>query len=210
MTQPYTLHTQAAQAFYEGMAQASHAARADFLPPLMKEFGKRGLALEAEHAFAFSYHVSQTDGTRISPFSVPRFQMEFFACISAINLYRAANVLEQFKTELFTETFLEMVVYREREWLGLEENTQLPHSLKETGYPQWQWRINLVQTYMKALYGKSSRDKDCYIASRRFLNRHGLAKEVEVPISPALLEGCATLLEPYAGWMQHYLCFHPL
>lgn len=209
-------HITVGREFYEGMTQAVREADIHFSPMALEVFVKRDLGKRAEQAFnariVFSKRIHQdVEGLPRAPIphTASRFMLEYFSCISAINLYRLENAIEQFKAELLSDVFFQLCSEEEMEWLGVY-NADLPKFYLETGHQQGQWRVGLIVEYLKKLQHKSSLDSDTLIAIRHFLERMHLSKNHDVPVTPAMEESIAKLLEHSGGWLQHYLKFHPL
>lgn len=214
--QPPLPHVQVARRFYDGMAKAAFDARAGILPRMIEQFAKRGLEQEAERAFGKPLYFTKRlqhlyNGLTSAPMrhGVSQFALEYFCCISALNLYRLPQHAEQFKTELLTADFFAICEAEEAEWLGVY-NAELPHFARETGHATGKWRSDVCKIYLIELRAKSSRDADTLVALRRFFDRQQLSKGAGVAVTPAMHEACAALLEGNAGWLEHYLKFHPL
>lgn len=218
MSQPQSPlpHIKAARRFYDGMAKAAFDARSATLPRMIEQFDKRDIAQEAEQEFNKSLYFTKRlhhlyNGLTSAPMQhgILQFALEYFCCISALNLYRLPNHTEQFKAELLTTDFFIICEAEEAEWLGVY-NAELPHFSRETGHNVNKWRSDICKIYLIELRAKSSRDQDTLVAVRRFLDRQQLSKGAGVAVTPAMHEACAALLESNAGWLEHYLKFHPL
>lgn len=214
-TAPSHSPEQAAHQFYDGMLQATHDAREGVLLRILAQFEKRGLHHIAEQAFSkaiyFQKRMEAThNGLPSAPIahSIRRFGLEFFCCISALNLYRLPRCTEQFKVELFSERFYAHCEEEELGWIGLF-NATLPNFKRDTGHEVNHLRSDITKIYLIELKAKSSRDADTLIAMRRFLERQQLSKGTGVDVTPAMLEACAKTIEKQAGWLEHYLKYHP-
>lgn len=213
--QPPLPHLQIARRFYDGMAKAALDARAGTLPRMLEQFTKRGLEQEAEKAFNKSLYFTKRlqhlyNGLTSAPMQhgVSQFALEYFCCTSALNLYRLPQHAEQFKTELLSTGFFGICESEETEWLGVY-NAELPLFARETGHAIGKWRSDVCKIYLIELRAKSSRDADTLVALRRFFDRQQLSKGAGIAVTPAMHETCASLLEGTAGWLEHYLKFHP-
>lgn len=209
-------HTQVAIQFYNGMVQATLDVRDHGLPQMIAEFEKRGIGKTAEQAFNINlhfykrHHLSHNGVPRAAtPHAISRFTLEYFCCLSAINLYRLPQHVEKFKAELLEKSFYAQCAEHELEWLGVY-NAEVPNFKRDTGHNLGQWRIDIVKAYLIELNAKSSRDQDTLVAMRRFLHRQELSKGAGVAVSPVMQEACTKALESKAGWLKHYLQFHPL
>lgn len=207
-------HTHIAQQFYAGMTQATLDARNNIQPLIIKQFEKRELHGVAEQTFSKIIYfrkrlLSTHNGLLSAPIEhgVSRFSLEYFCCISALNLFRLSGYVERFKADLQTESFYAHCCERELEWLGVY-NADLPYFKQDTGYTPGMWRIAIIKSYLIELGAKSSRDADTLVAIRRFLHRQQLSKGAGVDVTPAMQEACAHLLENNANWLEHYLQFH--
>lgn len=208
-------HIRIADDFYEGMCQAVRDAEAHFVPAMRDEYHKERHNDKFERALnnttSFTKRVNQEiSGAPRAPFqhSTPHFMLEYFAAAAALNLYRLPEITEQFKAELLSETFFHFCTEKEAEWLGVE-NAELPKFEQETGYALGYWRISIIQDYLRNLEKKSSRDADTAVTMRHFLTRMGMGRIHGLPTTPALQERLSQRLERPAGWLKHYLKFHP-
>lgn len=207
---------QAALQFYDGMLQAATEARATVLPRITAHFASRGMQEIAEQAFSkvvyFQKRMQVThNGLPCAPIAhgVQRSTLEFFCCLSALNLYRLPRYTEKFKVELFAESFYAHCEAEEMAWLGIY-NASTPNFRRDTGHEPNHWRSDVIKTYLMELRAKSSRDADTFVAVRRFLERNQLSKGSGVAVTPAMLESCAETIEAQADWLEHYLKYHPL
>jgi hypothetical protein len=203
-------HIRAARQFYDGMTQATLESRSTILPRMMEQFEKRELQGVAKQAFnkPVTFHKRLLVGTPTPiEHTSSRFAIEFFCCATALNLYRMNSYCEQFKTELLAEAFAVFCTQDELEWLGVY-GAEVVDMQGDTGHAQGQMRNDIIQLYLTDLKGKSSLDADTLIAVRRFLGRQELSKAHDIPVSPAMHEACAEVLETPAGWLHNYLKFH--
>lgn len=208
-------HIRAAQDFYEGMAQAVHEVENTFVSKARQEFSRRDSAAEFDQAFSKQIQFSKVLHHMVSgaprapvPHLIPLLNVEYFACISALNLYRLPELVEQFKVELLTEAFLELCHAREQEWLGIY-GADVPQFKAQTGHAFGQWRADVVRSYLRALQKKSSLDKDALVAVTLLLSRMALSKAQNIPVSPVMLQSLSALLEMPTGWLSRYIRFRP-
>lgn len=197
-----------AQAFHDGMLQEMLEAEDIFKKPALAEFKQRGLGALAERSFNFKHLVSKLPSLQTpdhtASHTVTRFRLEYFCCLSALNLYRARAELESFCYDHLVVRLEEWLVETEDEWLELS-GQHTPEFRLETGYERGYWRRDVIRAYLRTLEERSSRDSDTLVTVRRFLARHGLAAEAGVAISPALLQACADLLDKRSNWLVRYL-----
>lgn len=208
-------HMRAAQDFYAGMVQAGHDAETQFIPQAKAEFTRREAGRFVDQAFSKKLAFSKVMHQAVSgvprapvPHTFSLFALEYFACVSALNLYRLPDSVEQFKAEIFSEAYLQCCASEEKEWLGIY-GADTPLFKQETGYDMGQWRGEVICIYLRALNHKSSRDADTLVAITRLLERMDLSKARGLPVTPVLLEQLAQYLEAPAGWLTRYLKFRP-
>lgn len=216
MHQAVPTYSHAAQEFYEGMSQATLESDSHFAVLAKNAFSQRGMAEEVERSFSMQYRFSKLLHQPVAgvprapmPHMVSRYRLEYFACISALNLHRLPGYSEQLKAELFREQFFLLCSEKEMEWLGVYD-ADLPAFRQETGHERGQWRTDVIKGYLEALESRSSRDADVLVAVHRFLEHMKLSRSRGLAISPVLLETLAQALQQPAGWLEHYLKFHPL
>ena len=201
-----------ADAFYSGMITSCHEARETILPNLVQEFAKRKLQTQAEAALKYQFIFHKRIGTHAHwvECSISRFQLELFCCLSAINLYRATQKMEQYKADTLSEIYLKHLGNTEEEWLGIY-NAELPDFEASIGCPVGELRQNVISYYAEALNNRNTRDSDIKTVTRLFLKRQQLGKEYNIDVSPVMEESCTQMLEKNgASWLIHYLAYHPL
>lgn len=210
---PTTAHARIASQFYDGMIQATLEARNQVVPRLLEQFEKRELLDAAQKAFntplIFRKRLltDAPDGPTIEH-TISRFSVEYFSCISALNLYRLLQHEEKFKAELMRDAFFEHSAKEEPEWLGLYGANAVDLQT-DTGHAAGQLRNDIVRFYLNDLLQKSSLDADTLIAIRRFFDRQRLSKNFDVPVTPAMHEACAEIIAPSANWLSNFLKYHP-